>query len=113
MWNKKAGAGQKRADYILRYRKGFAVAVVEAKSIYEHPGDGLQQAKQYAQILSLKLSPEGIGKAINFSPTLEQRQCFDGLMARTGKTLAGLGREAITTCLESQGFSKADQGIEE
>jgi predicted DNA-binding protein len=60
-----------------------------------------------------RLSPKGIGKAINFSPTLKQRHCFDALMARTGKTQARLGREAITMYLESQGFSKADQGIEE
>jgi predicted DNA-binding protein len=60
-----------------------------------------------------RLSAEGIGKAINFSPTLKQRTCFDALMARTGKTQARLGREAITMYLESQGFSKADQGIEE
>jgi len=60
-----------------------------------------------------RLSPEGIGKAINFSPTVKQRHCFDALMARTGKTQARLGREAITMYLESQGFSKADQGIEE
>jgi type I restriction enzyme R subunit len=55
---------QKRADYILRYRKDFAVAVVEAKSIYEHPGDGLQQAKQYAQILDLKFAYATNGKGI-------------------------------------------------
>jgi len=60
-----------------------------------------------------RLSAEGIGKAINFSPTLKQRICFDALMSRTGKTQARLGREAITMYLESQGFSRADQGIEE
>jgi type I restriction enzyme R subunit len=47
---------QKRADYLLRYRKDFAIAVVEAKSVYERPGDGLQQAKEYAQILGLKFA---------------------------------------------------------
>lgn len=55
---------QKRADYLLRYRKDFAVAVVEAKSIYEHPGDGLQQAKQYAQILGLKFAYATNGRGI-------------------------------------------------
>jgi type I restriction enzyme R subunit len=44
---------QKRADYLLRYRPNFAVAVVEAKPTYRSPGDGLQQAKDYAQILDL------------------------------------------------------------
>jgi type I restriction enzyme R subunit len=55
---------QKRADYILRYRKDFAIAVVEAKSIYEHPGDGLQQSKEYAQILGLKFAYATNGKGI-------------------------------------------------
>ncbi len=45
---------QKRADYLLRYRRDFSIAVVEAKSVYLKPGDGLQQAKDYAQILGLK-----------------------------------------------------------
>jgi type I restriction enzyme R subunit len=47
---------QKRADYLLRYRRDFPIAVVEAKSIYAKPGDGLQQAKDYAQILGLKFA---------------------------------------------------------
>jgi type I site-specific restriction endonuclease len=47
---------QKRADYLLRYRRDFSIAVVEAKSIYKKPGDGLQQAKEYAQILGLKFA---------------------------------------------------------
>src|SRR5437870_12825713 len=55
---------QKRADYLLRYRKDFAIAVVEAKSVYEHPGDGLQQAKEYAQILGLKFAYATNGKGI-------------------------------------------------
>lgn len=55
---------QKRADYILRYRKDFAIAVVEAKSVYEKPGDGLQQAKEYAQILGLKFAYASNGKGI-------------------------------------------------
>jgi len=45
---------QKRADYILRYRRDFPIAVVEAKAEYRHPADGLQQAKEYAEILDLK-----------------------------------------------------------
>ena len=47
---------QKRADYLLRYRKDFTIAVVEAKAEYRHPADGLQQAKQYAEILGLKFA---------------------------------------------------------
>jgi type I restriction enzyme R subunit len=47
---------QKRADYLLRYRPDFTIAVVEAKSLYKRPADGLQQAKDYAQILGLKFA---------------------------------------------------------
>jgi type I restriction enzyme, R subunit len=47
---------QKRLDYLLRYRRDFPIAVVEAKTIYANAGDGLQQAKEYAQILGLKFA---------------------------------------------------------
>ena len=46
----------KRADYILRYRPDFPIAVVEAKPTYATPGEGLQQAKDYAEILGLKFA---------------------------------------------------------
>jgi len=46
----------KRADYLLRYRPDFAIAVVEAKAAYKKPGDGMQQAMEYAQILGLKFA---------------------------------------------------------
>jgi type I restriction enzyme R subunit len=47
---------QKRADYLLRYRRDFPLAVVEAKAAYRSPSDGLQQAKEYAQILGLNFA---------------------------------------------------------
>jgi type I restriction enzyme R subunit len=47
---------QKRSDYLLRYRPDFTLAVVEAKPDYKLPADGLQQAKDYAQILDLKFA---------------------------------------------------------
>ena len=46
----------KRADYLLRYRRDFPLAVVEAKAAYRHAVDGLQQAKQYAEMLGLKFA---------------------------------------------------------
>jgi len=46
----------KRADYILRYRADFALAVVEAKPTYATPAEGLQQAKEYAEILGFKFA---------------------------------------------------------
>lgn len=47
---------QKRSDYLLRYRRDFPIAVVEAKASYKKPGDGMQQAKDYAEILDLKFA---------------------------------------------------------
>jgi type I restriction enzyme R subunit len=47
---------QKRADYLLRYTCDFMIAVMEAKAAYKSPGDGLQQAKNYAEILGLKFA---------------------------------------------------------
>ena len=46
----------KRVDYLLRYRRDFPLAVVEAKAAYKHAADGLQQAKQYAEMLGLKFA---------------------------------------------------------
>lgn len=43
----------KRADYILRYRPDYPIAIVEAKPTYKKAADGIQQAKDYAQILGL------------------------------------------------------------
>jgi type I restriction enzyme R subunit len=46
----------KRADYILRYRPDMPLAVVEAKPDTEPVGTGMQQAKEYAEILGLKFA---------------------------------------------------------
>lgn len=46
----------KRADYILRYRPDMPLAVVEAKPDTEPVGTGVQQAKEYAEILGLKFA---------------------------------------------------------
>lgn len=55
---------QKRADYLLRYRRDFPIAVVEAKADYKTAGDGMQQAKDYAEILGLKFAYSTNGKEI-------------------------------------------------
>lgn len=47
---------QKRADYLLRYRPDYPIAVVEAKARYKNAADGLQQAREYAEILGLKFA---------------------------------------------------------
>ncbi len=56
--------GQKRADYILRYRPNYVVAVVEAMSAYKNAADGMQQAKEYAQTLGAKFAYATNGKSI-------------------------------------------------
>ncbi len=61
---KAAHRKEKRADYILRYRRDFAMAVVEAKAEHRHPADGLQQAKEYAEILDLKFAYATNGRGI-------------------------------------------------
>ncbi len=55
---------QKRADYLLRYTRDFLIAVVEAKAAYKSPADGLQQAKEYAQMLALKFAYSTNGHGI-------------------------------------------------
>ena len=55
---------KKRADYILRYTRDFKIAVVEAKARYKSPGEGLQQAKDYAEMLGLKFAYATNGEGI-------------------------------------------------
>src|SRR5689334_10436595 len=54
---------RKRADYILRYQH-YALAVVEAKEYAAPAATGLQQAKDYAEILSFKFAYATNGQEI-------------------------------------------------
>lgn len=47
---------QKRADYLLYYRRDLPIAVVEAKNIAFPAETGVQQAREYAEILGLKFA---------------------------------------------------------
>lgn len=47
---------QKRADYLLYYRRDYPLAVVEAKEIGLPVESGVQQAREYAEILGLKFA---------------------------------------------------------
>lgn len=47
---------QKRADYLLYFRRDFPLAVVEAKEAGLPAEDGVQQARNYAEILGLKFA---------------------------------------------------------
>lgn len=62
--SKTARRRQKRADYLLRYTRDIPIAVVEAKADYQAPGQGLGQAKDYAEILGLKFAYSTNGHGI-------------------------------------------------
>lgn len=47
---------KKRTDYLLHYTRDFMMAVVEAKSEGEAVGTGMQQAKDYAEVLGLQFA---------------------------------------------------------
>lgn len=47
---------QKRADYLLYYRRDYPLAVVEAKELGLPAETGVQQAKEYAESLGLKFA---------------------------------------------------------
>lgn len=55
---------QKRAGYILRYRRDFMIAVVEAKAAHKRAASGLPQAKNYSSTLGLKFAYATNGKEI-------------------------------------------------
>ncbi|HEY3321217.1 MAG TPA: DEAD/DEAH box helicase family protein [Planctomycetota bacterium] len=55
---------QKRADYILRLTRDFPIAVVEAKADVELATAGMQQAKQYAEVLDIKFAYSTNGNEI-------------------------------------------------
>jgi len=44
---------QKRADYILFYKPGIAVAIIEAKDNHHALGSGMQQGLKYAEMLDI------------------------------------------------------------
>jgi type I restriction enzyme R subunit len=65
----------KRVDYLLRYTRDFALAVVEAKAAYKTAADGVQQAKQYAEMLGVKFAYATNGPEIiefDYTSGLEQ-----------------------------------------
>ncbi len=68
---------QKRADYLLRYRRDFPIAVVEAKADYKSASDGIQQAKDYAETLGLKFAYSTNGNGIiEFDFMTGQERCL-------------------------------------
>lgn len=55
---------QRRADYILYLRRDFPIAVVEAKDIGRPAEDGVQQAREYAEMLGLRFAYATNGRRI-------------------------------------------------
>jgi type I restriction enzyme R subunit len=53
-----------RADYVLEYRPGLPVAVVEAKREHAIPSKGLQQGKNYARLLDVPFTYATNGKGL-------------------------------------------------
>jgi len=62
--NKIRRGKRKRADYLLRHTRDFSIALVEAKADYKTPAAGLQQAKEYAEILGLSFAYSTNGSGI-------------------------------------------------
>ena len=62
--NKAKRRDGKRADYLLRYTRDFPLAVVEAKAEDLPAAQGIEQAKEYAQILGLSFAYATNGKEI-------------------------------------------------
>jgi len=54
----------KRADFVLRYRPDMPLATVEAKPDGAPVGEGMQQSKDYAEILDLKFAYSSNGNEI-------------------------------------------------
>ncbi|HEY3414296.1 MAG TPA: DEAD/DEAH box helicase family protein [Armatimonadota bacterium] len=62
--NRAVRGTRKKADYVLQHTRDIPIAVVEAKDESHTPGAGLQQAKDYAEILGLKFAYSTNGHGI-------------------------------------------------
>ena len=96
-----------RADYVLRYSRDFKIAVVEAKREGLPAGNGLQQAKDYAELLGVKFAYATNGREIiefDFITGVEQFiDCFptpQELWNRLNGEM-GLNEAAVETLLTS------------
>ncbi len=105
---RKSRGHRKFADYLLLYNGEFPLAIVEAKRKRKTPDDGLDQAKEYAQILGVKFAYSTNGKGIveyDFTTGLQSdvMESFPGpdeLWQRL-RASQGLNAEAIAERLSS------------
>ena len=85
----------KRADYLLNYTRDMRLAVVEAKAFYRSAQDGVQQARDYAEMLGLKFAYATNGKEIieidYFAGTEIQRPDFPSPQELLARYQAGSG----------------------
>ena len=91
-----------RADYVLEYRPGVPVAVVEAKREYAIPGKGLQQAKRYGELLDIpfRYSTNGKGIVEDDRDTGFERDDLDGYpgpdeLWRRYRSWKGISNDAV------------------
>jgi type I restriction enzyme, R subunit len=68
----------KKPDYTLFYAPNSKIAVVEAKSIYSTPGQGMQKAMEYAKMLEIKFAYSTNGKGIEEYDFLSKKQSTVG-----------------------------------
>lgn len=103
--NKTRRGEQKRADYLLRYTRDFPLAVVEAKPEGDPAGKGMQQAKDYAEILGLKFAYATNGHEIlEFDFATGQEQSLSAFPSPTElftrlKRSEGIADETVDTLL--------------
>ncbi|RPJ57671.1 MAG: DEAD/DEAH box helicase, partial [Acidobacteria bacterium] len=73
----------KKADYLLHYKPGIPIAVIEAKDNNHSVGDGMQQALEYAEILDVPFAYSSNGDGFlehdrtGMCPTVEREIPLD------------------------------------
>ena len=87
----------KRADYLLRYTRDLTIAVVEAKSEDRGAGDGLQQAKDYAEInMDGGIAVLSLGAVTGFAYRPDQFKRTSGTIQNNAHYWLALGDLLIT-----------------
>lgn len=90
---------KKFSDFLLRFTRDITLAVIEAKSDRRPAGDGLQQAKEYADILGLKFAYATNGTEI---VEYDYFTCLEQVIDRFPTP-----EELWTRYLQGQGFTGA------
>lgn len=99
-------ARKRKPDYILYYRRDFPIAVVEAKAVGLPAENGVQQAREYAEMMNLRFAYATNGKRIieidyttGTEREVERYPAPEELWARLNQS-AGLTAAAQNTLLE-------------